>query len=376
MEQQYTGTVKSFSVLNGWGFIECPELPGQDVFLLKKELKGAVTISKGDKVNFSIASGPKGPQATEVTLVGQPNSAGTPGKGRFDQIFFGVIKNFDPQKGGGFIANDEAKKVFDKDVFVTKNSIPGGMALEGTQVQFTVRMEEKGPVAQSVRLVNMAGCGIDAQMGLVAAMGMGFGVGKGAGRNPWDGARNWGGHQLGAINLWGGSQQWGGKCDFRSMPTIDERQVYFGVLKHVNKENGWGHIACEATQKVYGKDMFVMKTSLEPHDVSSGQWVRFTVTMGAKGPHAQNICAVGELNPDAVFSGQIKSYNDVKGWGFIESEAARNVYQSDIFVHKKELKGDNPSPGDSVQFGVDIAGGRPSAKNVTCVTHNLQDADR
>ena len=61
------GTVKWFNESKGFGFIEQEE--GKDVFVLYSAINGAgfKTLNEGDKVQFEIVDGPKGPAAANVT---------------------------------------------------------------------------------------------------------------------------------------------------------------------------------------------------------------------------------------------------------------------------------------------------------------------
>ena len=63
-----TGTVKWFNESKGYGFIEREE--GKDVFVhfSSIEASGFKTLAEGQKVEFEIEDGPKGPQATNVKL--------------------------------------------------------------------------------------------------------------------------------------------------------------------------------------------------------------------------------------------------------------------------------------------------------------------
>jgi CspA family cold shock protein len=60
------GTVKWFNGDKGFGFIEQPG--GEDLFVHFSEIEGQgfKTLAEGQQVEFEIAQGPKGPQATRV----------------------------------------------------------------------------------------------------------------------------------------------------------------------------------------------------------------------------------------------------------------------------------------------------------------------
>jgi CspA family cold shock protein len=62
------GRVKWFSDQKGFGFIEVKD--GKDVFVHRTAIQGeGFTLREGDEVEFEISQGPKGPQATNVTVV-------------------------------------------------------------------------------------------------------------------------------------------------------------------------------------------------------------------------------------------------------------------------------------------------------------------
>jgi CspA family cold shock protein len=62
-----TGTVKWFNSNKGYGFI-APDDGGDDLFVHHSEIKtsGFATLEEGQKVEFEIGQGKKGPCATNV----------------------------------------------------------------------------------------------------------------------------------------------------------------------------------------------------------------------------------------------------------------------------------------------------------------------
>lgn len=65
-----TGTVKWFNSDKGFGFIE--QENGPDVFVHFRAIvaDGFKTLDEGQKVEFTVTQGQKGPQAENVTILG------------------------------------------------------------------------------------------------------------------------------------------------------------------------------------------------------------------------------------------------------------------------------------------------------------------
>ena len=65
-----TGTVKWFSDDKGFGFI-VPDDGSKDLFVHHSEITGGGfrTLAEGAKVSYDAESGPKGPNATNVTVI-------------------------------------------------------------------------------------------------------------------------------------------------------------------------------------------------------------------------------------------------------------------------------------------------------------------
>ncbi|MEM7054666.1 MAG: cold-shock protein [Pseudomonadota bacterium] len=65
-----TGTVKWFNDAKGFGFIS-QDNGGADVFVHFSAIQGSgfKSLAEGQKVEFELQNGPKGPQAANVNLV-------------------------------------------------------------------------------------------------------------------------------------------------------------------------------------------------------------------------------------------------------------------------------------------------------------------
>jgi CspA family cold shock protein len=68
-EQRVTGTVKWFNDAKGYGFLA--QEGGKDVFVHHSAIiaDGFRSLAEGDRVEFSIEQGPKGPAAANVRKI-------------------------------------------------------------------------------------------------------------------------------------------------------------------------------------------------------------------------------------------------------------------------------------------------------------------
>jgi len=64
------GTVKWFNEAKGFGFIT-PEGGGKDVFVHFSEIQGSgfKSLTEGQRVQFVVKQGAKGPQASEIRVI-------------------------------------------------------------------------------------------------------------------------------------------------------------------------------------------------------------------------------------------------------------------------------------------------------------------
>eukprot|EP00929_Paragymnodinium_shiwhaense_P065939 TRINITY_DN33035_c0_g1_i1.p1 TRINITY_DN33035_c0_g1~~TRINITY_DN33035_c0_g1_i1.p1 ORF type:complete len:395 (+),score=75.52 TRINITY_DN33035_c0_g1_i1:101-1285(+) len=363
----FTGVVKSISYENGYGFIESPQVTadyGKDAFFLRNSL-GGYYVSKGDSVSFEMSESERGPTATDIQVHTDP------------PVFLGEIKSFNAGKGWGLIKCEVTEEAYGKDVFLLKSQLVDGYQPDaGDLVRFEVEETPKGPQARGVKNATrkyqsqtpVAGAGATAlpagtPQQLLAQLEL---IGTALGL------------QLGSAGAGGGGLPSGGPA-------------YTGVVKSFGQK-GWGMIECPGTMAIYGKDMFFLKSSLLMGEgsISVGQQVQFTVGMGDRGTEAKEIRPVGgapgfggfpggyggygghQMPPHMAaaamlggamgmggsgpYMGVVKSFNDEKGWGFVSCDETMALYGKDMFLHKAELNGYAPSPGQQVQFSVTNGG--------------------
>ena len=69
MAERETGTVKWFNNTKGFGFVQREQ--GEDVFVHYSSIRGDgfKSLDEGQKVEFTLGQGQKGPQATDVVVV-------------------------------------------------------------------------------------------------------------------------------------------------------------------------------------------------------------------------------------------------------------------------------------------------------------------
>jgi CspA family cold shock protein len=69
MSERKTGTVKWFNASKGYGFIACDG--GTDVFVHHTAIRteGYRTLEEGQRVEFEIEAGNKGPKAKDVAIL-------------------------------------------------------------------------------------------------------------------------------------------------------------------------------------------------------------------------------------------------------------------------------------------------------------------
>jgi CspA family cold shock protein len=140
-----------------------------------------------------------------------------------------------------------------------------------------------------------------------------------------------------------------------------------GTVKSFNPSRGFGFI----TYAEGNSDVFVhrtgIKTSKPYPTLAEGEAVEFELTQEGEKFIAKNVTGPGGSEPQGVPTGEVKSYNVNKGFGFITVHGEEGEY----FVHISNVPSGIPLvPGDKVTFepGVDPANGKSIAKNVVAMS--------
>lgn len=390
----YDGVIKSYNHGNGYGFIDCAEtreIYGQDVFLHKNEfmashsevgqsVKFQVVVSeKGQPRAVSVQGGfggGKGVKGPHLAAKGAEKGLHAGGKGAFHagapihapgmafkrpliqapQRNFGQIRTFNQEKGFGFIECAAALRTYGtQDVFLHYSEAINFRV--GDMVSFDVVLSEQGkPQAR----------------GLVQENGVAPMI-----YAPPRVAPMFGGPAAGIFHphMMGDKGNFKGKGKGKGKPPSPNKE-YTGVIKSYNESKGYGFIACEETERLYGRDVFLNKEEVTKHAVAVGENLVFKVILNQKGmPQAEVVAKADALKGsgeskleqcgEGPHVGIIKSFNEANAFGFIQCPAIEEVFGCDVFLHRKELAA-GQEVGKEVQFNVTLNGrGQPQATQVT-----------
>lgn len=322
----YRGNIKSFSAKSGYGFIECAEtqaLHGKDIIVLKNELPDGFAQA-GDVVAFTIAQGPKGPQAANVQLGEMPGGS-----------YAGAIKFFNAQKGWGFIECVQTQEIYGKDIIVLKSDLAAGTAKAGDPVTFDLVQGPKGPQAANVQQGGMPGEYRGVIKSFNPQKGFGFiecaqtqaiygkdiivlktelpsGVVDTGHSVSFEVAQGPKGPQAANVLLQGGyssrdlgarkphvASHYGGQANPYAVPGpayargSQANSSYEGEVKSFNPEKGWGFVTSTVVVQLFGKDILFRMSSGLAVPFLPGQRVTFDISQSPKGPEAINLSLAG-----------------------------------------------------------------------------------
>jgi len=374
--RQFIGMIKSYNSGNGYGFVECAEtfaIYGRDIFLHRTEYE-ACGVDVGSQVRFTIVLSEKAqPRAVNVgrhsgppvqTTVnagnlhsmqanmrgelgmGMPIKRPAPGVGR-DGRLFGQIRTFNQEKGFGFIQSDQSLRMYGvADVFLHYTAAINFRV--GDFVTFEVATGESGkPQAK-----NLIKSDQQAPPPLISR--------PPPPRPPvmMQGPRG------GEFNM---------------------QKEYSGVIKSYNPEKGYGFIDCEEVKRHFGRDVFLSKGEVDRWGLEVGEDVTFIVKLEKGNPQAdvvgktQQMLQRGESQLEACTMGPhlgiIKSYNDGKGFGFIQCPETEQAFGCDVFLHKREMD-ESHQVGKEVQFCIILNNrGKPQATDVHVIGEGLTEVE-
>eukprot|EP00930_Biecheleria_cincta_P084332 TRINITY_DN73816_c0_g1_i1.p1 TRINITY_DN73816_c0_g1~~TRINITY_DN73816_c0_g1_i1.p1 ORF type:complete len:199 (+),score=39.41 TRINITY_DN73816_c0_g1_i1:185-781(+) len=164
-----------------------------------------------------------------------------------DRMFAGTIKSFNPDKGWGHIDCAETRAMYGKDIFFMRSQLHGASVSKSDSVFFKLRQGEKGVEASDVLVSARA----DPSSAAAAAAG------------------------------------------------VESTERFIGTVKSCDSSGNWGHIKCDRTQLIYGKDIFLLRSDAAEGVLRQGVTVEFSVRQGQKGPEAFDVNELLSVaNPD------------------------------------------------------------------------------
>ena len=157
-----SATVKWFNPIKGFGFVQ-PANGAGDAFIHVSVLEaaGQKGLQDGAELECEIEQGPRGPMVSVIHSV-------TAGSGEAAEIvdenapvMDGIVKFFDANKGYGFVVPDgEGQDVFVSGRVVAQSGLQ--MLEPDSRVRVTTKMGDKGPLAQTVELLDGADASAEA----------------------------------------------------------------------------------------------------------------------------------------------------------------------------------------------------------------------
>eukprot|EP00435_Cladocopium_sp_Y103_P062768 s483_g24.t1 len=151
-----------------------------------------------------------------------------------------------------------------------------------------------------------------------------------------------------------------------------------GIIKSFEEAQGYGFIRSPQATAAYNRDVFLHRKQLKKF--KAGDTVQFKVKLSRDGhPQAFKLRETDQVvtleaevpeEPKAkekeTYIGEIKSFNIMNGFGFIQNATLKEKYGRDVFLHESQFEG--MKIGDRVSFTLQVKDGKPQALDVKRVS--------
>merc|ERR1712060_258351 len=107
---------------------------GRDAFLMRGMLRDQPVVV-GDLVSFTVQASAKGPKAESCKVLPVAAFRFAENKG---QVYQGTVKSWNEDKGFGFLAGDDIREIFGKDIFLHRRELQAKEVNVGDRVEFQV----------------------------------------------------------------------------------------------------------------------------------------------------------------------------------------------------------------------------------------------
>mmetsp|Transcript_44143 Transcript_44143/g.104472 ORF Transcript_44143/g.104472 Transcript_44143/m.104472 type:complete len:437 (-) Transcript_44143:2-1312(-) len=146
---------------------------------------------------------------------------------------------------------------------------------------------------------------------------------------------------------------------------------FHGTLKRYNDAQGYGFVACPEIHKQFNRDVFIHRHEVYQARLEIGGRLSFEIKLNNNGqPQAEEVIAEedgaarGDAGQDSRYTGTVKSYDPMQGYGFIACPELHERHGRDTFLHRSEVESSQCSIGDTVTFAAALKNGRPQAQQV------------
>jgi len=294
--EAFLGRVKSFNAKNGYGFVECEatdELYGHDIQIPKGVSNG---LKAGDEVGFKIDFNSEGMPV--CCKIWQANDGPGP-KARPKAA--GTKRKLEPQ-------DEKSKKVSRLEEVEEEALAEEGFDEEFPEEEFVEEpLEEDFAAEEPIEEEEFVEEPIDEE----------------------------------AIDEGGEAPESG-------------KETYEGEVVRYDMVMGRGFISCEGITAAFGNDVYVHRSTLAEAGAGLGDIVKFKVHVNKKGePQASApLTIVSKGEPKLDFIGKVKSYSELKGYGFVDCPEIKDKYDRDAYLPGSKGKG--CYVGQEVCFMVDL----------------------